>query len=87
VGSGQAGTTAKEVPLFMPATESSARLNRQALRRLREDQRLPREQVALDLGCSAITVIRWELGYTTPSLDSLLAIADYYGVSLSDLVA
>lgn len=37
--------------------------------------------LANELGVSRLTVARWELGESTPSVDTITKIADFFGVS------
>ncbi len=55
------------------------------LRQLREQQHKRQADVAAHLGCSVKTYNRYESGQTVPRLKTLIALADYYQVSLDDL--
>ncbi|WP_406365329.1 helix-turn-helix domain-containing protein [Streptomyces sp. NBC_00645] len=53
--------------------------------RLRE--RLTQETVALDSGIDRPSIVRIEQGQQSPTLDTLIRIADAIGVPLADLVS
>lgn len=53
---------------------------------LRKLHNLTQEQVAAELGVSRQAVAKWETGETTPDLSNCLALAQFYDVSLDDLV-
>ena len=55
------------------------------LQQLREQQHKRQVDVAALLGCSVKTYSRYESGQTVPRLKALIALADYYQVSLDDL--
>ena len=55
------------------------------LQQLREQQHKRQVDVAAHLGCSVKTYSRYESGQTVPRLKALIALADYYQVSLDDL--
>lgn len=63
-------------------SEFSARL-----RRLREEQRPIRSMAAVSelCGLERGAVRRYERGERAPTMDALIALADYYGVSLDYL--
>ena len=52
------------------------------LRQLRKTHKLTAEQLGKIFNVSKQTVSRWELGDRLPPLDVVVAIADYFGVSL-----
>lgn len=54
--------------------------------RLRKDRKLSRQSVADALGVSLSAVTMWERGERTPSRDNLYAIAQYFGVNVSDIL-
>jgi len=56
------------------------------LKNLRKNRGLTQEKLAADLGVSRVSLCRWESGDFQPSLDELIAMARYFGVSLDDLV-
>ena len=53
---------------------------------LRKREGLSQEALAEQLGVSRQAVAKWETGETTPDLSNCLALAQFYDVSLDDLV-
>ena len=53
---------------------------------LRKGKGLTQEQLANVIGVSRVTLARWETGEFQPSLDYLLALSEYFGVSIDFLV-
>lgn len=58
----------------------------QRLRDLREDMDLYQKDTADYLHCSQVTYSRYELGTREIPLESLNALADFYGVSIDYLM-
>ena len=58
----------------------------QRLRDLREDMDLYQKDIADYLHCSQVTYSRYELGTREIPLESLNALADFYGVSVDYLM-
>lgn len=56
------------------------------LRELREQQRVSPDDVAAALGCSVKTYLRYENGECFPRLSRLIKMADYFDVTLDDLL-
>ncbi len=56
------------------------------LKELRKEKEIGQETLALELSVSVKTVSHWETGYTQPSIEQLIKIADYFGVSLDELL-
>ena len=56
------------------------------LRRCRTDLGLSREQVAVQIPCSARTVMSWEVGARTPSWPMLDGLCRVYGVPVQAFV-
>ena len=56
------------------------------LRLLRSKNRLTQEDVAEKIGVTRQAVAKWENGDTLPDILNCEALADFYGVSLNDLV-
>ena len=56
------------------------------LRELREERRLSQDGLALKLNVSQSTISAYEVGDRTPDLETLIAIARFFGVSLDYLV-
>lgn len=57
-----------------------------SLRRLRTDRKLTQKDVFTAINKSESLYQRYERGAVTPSLDVLLMLADYFDVSLDELV-
>lgn len=43
-------------------------------------------EVEKDIGISAANLSRWEMGKVLPNIDFCVKLADYYGISLDDLI-
>ena len=56
------------------------------LKELREKRRLNQEGLALKLSVSQSTISAYEIGERTPDLETLIAIANFFNVSLDYLV-
>lgn len=56
------------------------------LKSLREKEGVTQRQMAKHIGMSAGTINNLESGYSKPSFDVLIDIADYFEMSLDDLV-
>ena len=56
------------------------------LKKLREEHGLSQEGLGLRLNVSQSTVSAYEVGERTPDLETLIAIAQFFGVSLDYLV-
>lgn len=59
---------------------------RETLRELRGMRNLGQQQLADLLQISVKTVSHWETGYSEPSIAQLIALADFFEVTLDDLV-
>lgn len=59
----------------------------ETIRRLRRAKGLTQEQVAQALGVSGPAVNKWERGRGYPSIDSLKAIAEFFGVTIDELLS
>lgn len=59
----------------------------QNLSELRKSRSLTQQELAEQIGYSDKSISKWELGKAIPSVDILLKFADFYGVTLNDLVA
>ena len=57
----------------------------QRLRDMREDSDLSQKQIAAYLGIAQTVYSRYERGFQTIPLEHLIALADYYNVSLDYL--
>lgn len=58
----------------------------QFLKELRKEKGLTQEQLAEQFNLSRRTVSRWETGSNMPDLDMLLALADFYGVDIREIM-
>lgn len=56
------------------------------LKELREKRRMSQVTLGLELSMSQNTISRYETGEREPGIAELLAIADYFGVSLDYLL-
>jgi len=56
------------------------------LKELREQRRLNQEGLALQLSVSQSTISAYEVGERTPDLETLMAIASLFGISIDYLV-
>lgn len=58
----------------------------QRLLRLRKTKGISQEELGGELKVSRQTISKWELGETTPEMDKLLALSEYFDISLDVLV-
>ena len=56
------------------------------LKTLRKEKGLDQQELAQKLSVSSKTISHWETSYTEPSLAQLTLIADFFDVSLDDLL-
>lgn len=56
------------------------------LRALRIQKNVTQKEIATNINVSPISLQRFEYGTVRPSLDTLIALADYFNVSLDYLV-
>lgn len=56
------------------------------LKELRKEQKLLQKQVATDLGVTQVCIAKWETGNREPSLDMLIKISKYFGVTTDYLL-
>ena len=56
------------------------------LKSLRTAKGISQEQMGEQLNVSLKTVSHWETGYSEPSMAQLVQLADYFDISLDDLV-
>ena len=56
------------------------------LKELRTEHRFSQKEVADALSCSVTVYSRYETGAREPSIDTLVRLADFYGVTLDELV-
>ena len=53
---------------------------------LRKAKGLSQEQLAAELGLARQTISKWELNQSTPDLDYLVRLSDFFGVSTDFLI-
>ena len=56
------------------------------IKRIRLERNLTQEEVAIHLGVSAQSVSKWERGEGYPDIESLPSIANYFGISVDELL-
>ena len=56
------------------------------IKELRQRKEITQGQLGKILGVSAQTILNWENGLYSPNINQLIAIADYFNVSLNYLV-
>lgn len=56
------------------------------LKTLRKEKNLTQEQLAEQLGVSGRTVSRWETGSNMPDISLLVEIAEFYDISVTELI-
>ena len=56
------------------------------LKTLRKEKNLTQEQFAEQLGVSGRTVSRWETGTNMPDISLLVEIAEFYNISVTELI-
>lgn len=56
------------------------------LKELRKEKDLTQEQLAEVLGVSGRTVSRWETGFNMPDISLLVELADFYDVSIPEII-
>ena len=56
------------------------------LKDLRKEKDIGQEVLAKELNISVKTVSHWETGYTEPSIEQLIKLADYFEISIDELV-
>lgn len=56
------------------------------LKTLRKEKNLTQEQLAEQLGVSGRTVSRWETGSNMPDISLLVEIAEFYNISVTELI-
>ncbi len=52
----------------------------------RQNAKLSQEELAKLINTSQQNISRWEKGEVEPSISFCVALADYYGISLDDLI-
>ncbi|APQ78062.1 DNA-binding protein [Clostridium botulinum] len=53
---------------------------------LRKQKGLSQDELGIKLNVSRQTISKWELGETTPELEKLIALGDFFEISLDELV-
>ncbi|GAA0086678.1 helix-turn-helix domain-containing protein [Clostridium sp. MB05] len=53
---------------------------------LRKQKGLSQDELGSKLNVSRQTISKWELGETTPELEKLIAVGDFFQISLDELV-
>lgn len=56
------------------------------LRELRKEQRITQEELAEKLNVSSRTISRWEAGSNMPDISLLIEIADFFDVSIPEII-
>lgn len=56
------------------------------LKNLRKSFKIDQIKLAKEINVSAKTISHWETGYTEPSINQLILIANFFDISLDDLV-
>lgn len=57
-----------------------------SLKNLRLCKGLGQKQMALELNLTVKTISHWETGYSEPSVSQLIMLADFFDVSIDELV-
>ena len=55
--------------------------------KLRDEKGVTDYKVSQETGISTATLTSWKQGVYTPKVDKLLKIADYFGISIEELIA
>ena len=58
----------------------------QRLKELREEKELSQAQLAIEFGVAQTTIASWELGKREPNIDMVIAISDFFRVSIDYLL-
>lgn len=58
----------------------------ESLKNLRKLQNLDQEKLGQILSVSSKTISHWETGYTEPSINQLIMLADFFDVTIDELV-
>ena len=56
------------------------------LKKLRKDNNLSQEELALELGVSRQSVSKWESGQTYPEMDKVLQLCKMFNVNIDDII-
>lgn len=55
------------------------------LKKLRKDEHLTQQQVADNLNIGRVNYTRYETGAVRPDYETIIALADFYGVTIDEL--
>lgn len=58
----------------------------ESIRKARKERKYSRQRLADEAKISVMTIVRWELGISTPNLLPLLDVANVLKISLDELV-
>jgi transcriptional regulator with XRE-family HTH domain len=58
----------------------------EALKYQREAANLSQHQLAKETGISQANICRWESGDVLPSIDACVKLAEFYGITLDELI-
>ena len=56
------------------------------LKNLRKEQKIGQKELAERMSISVKTVSHWETGYTEPSINQLISLANFFEITIDDLV-
>ncbi len=56
------------------------------IKKLRKAKKMTQKDLANRFGVTNITVSRWETGIKKPSIETAIKLADFFGVSLDELL-
>ena len=56
------------------------------LKNLRRSNKIDQAKLANQLNVSPKTISHWETGYTEPSITQLIMLADYFDITIDELV-
>ncbi len=58
----------------------------ETLKELRSNQNIGQIMLSKKIGISQSTISKWENGITEPSLSNLIALSDYFDISIDELI-
>jgi transcriptional regulator with XRE-family HTH domain len=58
----------------------------EAIRKARKERKYSRQRLADEARISVMTIVRWELGISTPNLLPLLDVANVLKISIDELI-
>ena len=56
------------------------------LKRLRKELKIGQQDLSKVINVSTKTISHWETGYTEPSINQLIALANFFDITLDELV-